>query len=101
MKELPDASVDMILCDLPYGVLNKSNKAAKWDSIIAFAPLWEQYNRLIRPNGAIVLFGQGMFTANLMQSNPRMWRYNLVWKKGGAVPVFSTPTGSPSGTMRI
>lgn len=95
MKELPDASVDMILCDLPYGVLNKSNKAAKWDSVIPFVPMWEQYNRLIRPNGAIVLFGQGMFTANLMQSNPRMWRYNLIWKKGGRCSGFLNANRQP------
>lgn len=81
MQNIPDKSVDMVLCDLPYGVLNKGNKHAKWDSVIPFEPLWEQYKRIIKDNGAIVLFAQGMFTANLMASNPNMWRYNLVWEK--------------------
>lgn len=78
---IPDKSVDMILCDLPYGVLNKSNKSAQWDSVIPFDRLWEQYERVIKDNGAIVLFAQGMFTARLMTSNPKLWRYNLVWDK--------------------
>jgi site-specific DNA-methyltransferase (adenine-specific) len=81
MKEIGDKSIDMILCDLPYGVLNKSNPSAKWDSIIPFEPLWEQYKRITKPNAAIVLFSQGMFTANLMMSNPKWWRYNLIWDK--------------------
>ena len=81
MKTIPDKSVDMVLCDLPYGVLNKSNPSAKWDSIIPFEPLWEQYKRITKPNAAIVLFSQGMFTARLMMSNPTWWRYNFVWDK--------------------
>lgn len=81
MGSIPDKSVDMILCDLPYGVLNKSNKSVQWDSIIPFDRLWEQYERVIKDNGAIVLFAQGMFTARLMMSNPKLWRYNLIWDK--------------------
>lgn len=81
MKNIPDKSIDMILCDLPYGVLHKSNPYAQWDRMIPFEPLWEQYERVIKNNGAIVLFGQGMFTAELMMSNHKMWRYNLVWDK--------------------
>lgn len=81
MTNIPDGSIDMILCDLPYGVLNKGNDSAKWDNIIPFEPLWEQYRRVIKKNGAIVLFGQGMFTAGLMLSNQKMWRYNLIWEK--------------------
>ena len=88
MKTIANESVDMILCDLPYGVLNKSNKDAKWDSVIPFDKLWEQYERIIKPNGAIVLFGSGMFTAKLMMSNPKLWKYNLVWQKGGRVTGF-------------
>lgn len=80
-KEIENESVDMILCDLPYGVLNKSNPSAKWDSQIPFDQLWKEYNRVIKPNGAIVLFGSGMFTAKLMLSNEKMWRYNLIWYK--------------------
>lgn len=81
MQKIADKSVDMILCDLPYEVLNKGNKSAQWDRLIPFEPLWEQYSRIIKDNGAIVLFAQGMFTAQLMMSNPKMWRYNLVWDK--------------------
>lgn len=81
MNSIDDKSVDMILCDLPYGVLNKSNSSAKWDSVIPFDVLWKQYERIIKDNGAIVLFGSGMFTANLMVSNRKMWKYNLIWHK--------------------
>jgi site-specific DNA-methyltransferase (adenine-specific) len=81
MQNIPDKSVDMILCDLPYEVLHKNNPHAQWDRKIPFDKLWEQYNRVIKDNGAIVLFAQGMFTAELMMSNPKMWRYNLVWNK--------------------
>lgn len=81
MAKIPDKSVDMVLCDLPYEVLNKSNKNAQWDRLLPFDKLWEQYERVIKDNGAIVLFAQGMFTAQLMMSNPKLWRYNLVWDK--------------------
>jgi DNA modification methylase len=81
MKQLPDGSVDMILCDLPYGCLNKNNPNTKWDSIIPFGSIWSEYCRIAKENAAIVLFGSGMFTADLMQSNRKMWRYNIVWDK--------------------
>jgi site-specific DNA-methyltransferase (adenine-specific) len=81
MKDIPDKSINLVLCDLPYGVLNRNNPSSKWDSIIPFEPLWEQYRRITKPNAAIVLFAQGMFTAKLMMSNPKWWRYNLVWDK--------------------
>ena len=81
MRDIPDKSIDAIICDLPYGVLNRQNKSAQWDNIIPIEPLWEQYERVIKDNGAIVLFAQGMFTAKLMMSNPKMWRYNLIWDK--------------------
>lgn len=81
MNAIPDKSIDCIICDLPYGVLNRRNKSAQWDNIIPFEPLWEQYERVIKDNGAIVLFAQGMFTAQLMMSNPKLWRYNLIWDK--------------------
>jgi site-specific DNA-methyltransferase (adenine-specific) len=76
MHDIPDGSVDMILCDLPYGTTKN-----KWDNVIPFNDLWDQYERIIKDNGAIVLFCDGLFTANLIQSNVRMWRYNLVWDK--------------------
>ena len=82
MKNIEYGSVDLILCDLPYGITARN----KWDVVIPFDKLWEQYNRIIKGNGAIVLFGSGMFTSSLMQSNPKMWRYNLIWHK-------TTPTG--------
>ncbi len=81
MKRIPDASVDAIICDLPYGVLNRNNHASRWDKQIALEAMWEQYKRIIKPNSPIVLFGQGMFTAKLIMSQPMMWRYNLVWQK--------------------
>lgn len=82
MPSIPDGSVDMILCDLPYGITARN----KWDEVIPFEPLWEQYERITKPNAAIVLFASGMFTANLMKSNEKLWRYNLVWQK-------TNPTG--------
>lgn len=81
MKMIPDGSVDAVICDLPYEVLHKNNPNAQWDRMIPFEPLWEQYKRVIKDNGAICLFGQGMFTAQLMMSQPKMWRYNLIWDK--------------------
>lgn len=88
MQRIPDGSVDCIICDLPYEVLNKGNKHAQWDRLIPFDKLWEQYERIIKLNGAIVLFAQGMFTAKLMTSNEKLWRYNLVWRKGGRISGF-------------
>ena len=76
MKEIPDKSIDMILCDLPYGTTHN-----KWDNIIPLDTLWVRYERVIKDDGVIALFGDGMFTANLMLSNPKMWRYNLIWDK--------------------
>ena len=76
MKKIDDCSIDAIICDLPYGVTKN-----KWDCKIPFAPLWEQYLRVIKPNGAILLFCQGMFTAEVVMSQPKYWRYNLVWNK--------------------
>ncbi len=93
MKLIADKSIDMILCDLPYGVLNKPKN--KWDSVIPFEDLWKQYNRIIKDNGAIVLFGQGMFTADLMKSNEKMWRYNLIWKKADRISGFLNANRQP------
>lgn len=81
MPQIEDKSIDAIICDLPYGILNKTNDATKWDCIIPFEPLWHDYERIIKDNGIIILFAQGMFTAQLMMSNPKLWRYNLVWDK--------------------
>ena len=76
MVKIPDASIDMILCDLPYGMTKN-----KWDIVIPFDKLWKQYNRVIKQNGAIVLFGSQPFTSMMIMSNPKMFRYCLVWEK--------------------
>ncbi len=81
MKKIPDASVDCIICDLPYGVLNKKSEGGGWDRIIPLEPLWKEYLRITKPNAAIILFCQGMFTAQLMMSQPKLWKYNLIWSK--------------------
>ncbi|MDD5862606.1 MAG: site-specific DNA-methyltransferase [Prevotella sp.] len=81
MKDIPDHSVDMVLCDLPYGVLNKSNPNARWDSEIELEPLWDEWKRVAKDNASIVLFGQGLFSAKLAMSQPDLYRYSLVWDK--------------------
>lgn len=81
MKFIGDATIDLILCDLPYGVTKN-----KWDSVIDLKELWCEYERVIKDNGAIVLFGQDKFSAKLMLSNEKLHRYNLIWEK-------TTPTG--------
>ena len=81
MEGIADGSVDAIICDLPYEVLHKNNPHAQWDRKLPMEMLWAHYERIIKDNGAIILFGQSMFTAELMMSNPKLWRYNLVWDK--------------------
>lgn len=76
MKNVSDKSIDLILCDLPYGTTRN-----KWDTVIPFDELWAQYNRIIKDNGAIVLFSQMPFGANLIMSNPKMFRYEWIWEK--------------------
>jgi site-specific DNA-methyltransferase (adenine-specific) len=76
MKGIPDDSIDMILCDLPYGTT-----ACKWDVVIPFVPLWEQYRRIIKDRGAIVLFGSEPFSSYLRMSNIKGFKYDWVWNK--------------------
>lgn len=76
MPQMPDASIDMILCDLPYGVTQNA-----WDSYIPLDKLWKQYLRIIKPNGVIVLTSSGVFTAMLIMSQPALFKYKLVWEK--------------------
>lgn len=76
MKAIPDGSVDMVLCDLPYGTTRN-----KWDSIIPVEALWEEYNRVCKLTAAIVLFSQMPFTASLVNSKPDMFRYEWIWEK--------------------
>jgi len=79
MPKLADKSIDMILCDLPYGTT-----ACKWDTVIPFEPLWAQYKRLIKDNGAIVLTASQPFTSALVMSNPGMYRHQWVWNKNNS-----------------
>jgi site-specific DNA-methyltransferase (adenine-specific) len=93
MKQIPDKKIDAVIADLPFGCLNRNNPNTQWDTIIPFGPLWEQYNRTIKPNGNIVLFSAGLFTLNLIQSNIQNFRYKLIWKK-------NVPTGMASAKYR-
>ena len=76
MNDIPDGSIDMILCDLPYGTTQN-----KWDNKLPFDALWAQYERIIKTNGAIVLFSQMPFAAELVSSNPKLFRYEWIWQK--------------------
>ena len=90
MKMIPDKSIDMILCDLPYGTTK-----CKWDITLPFDKLWEQYNRIIKDDGAIVLFSKQPFTADLVNSNRDMFRYELIWEKtraGNSMQVKKQPS---------
>ena len=88
MQDIPDNSIDCIICDLPYNITKLS-----WDILIPFDKLWEQYNRIIKPTGNIVLFSSGMFTYKLIESNIKNFRYKLIWKK-------NVPTGMGSAKYR-
>lgn len=90
MKYIPDGSVDLILCDLPYGTTNCS-----WDTIIPFEQLWEQYKRIIKDNGAIVLTASQPFTSKLIASNMKWFRYEWIWKKGNHVTGFPNAKKMP------
>ena len=76
MKNISDKSVDMILCDLPYGTTQ-----CKWDTVIPFELLWKQYNRVIKDDGAIVLFGSEPFSTTLRYSNLKNYKYDWIWSK--------------------
>jgi len=76
MKAIPDGTVDMILCDPPFGTT-----ACKWDTVIPFEPLWEQYWRVLKPNGVVALFGAEPFSSNLRMSQIQTFKYDWVWYK--------------------
>jgi len=76
MKDIPDQSIDMVLADPPYGTT-----ACKWDSVIPFDAMWERLNKLIKPNGAIVLFGSEPFSSALRMSNIKNYKYDWIWEK--------------------
>ena len=96
MLKIPDKSVDMILCDLPYGTT-----ACKWDTIIPFEPLWEQYKRIIKDNGAIVLTASQPFTSALVMSNIKDYSHNWVWIKNKVTKFLSVKTQPLSKTEDI
>jgi len=76
MKQIPNGSIDAVITDPPYGTT-----ACKWDSVIPFEPMWAELKRIIKPNGAIVLFGNQPFTSSLIMSNPKMFKYEWIWQK--------------------
>lgn len=88
MKDIPDGSVDMILCDLPYGTT-----AISWDKILNFDLLWKEYNRILKNNSNIVLFASGEFVFKLYSSNIKQYKYKLIWNK-------NVPTGMSSAKYR-
>lgn len=88
MNDIPDNSVDCIICDPPYGTTQ-----CEWDNIISFDKLWEQYQRVIKKNGNIILFSSGLFTYKLINSNEKWFKYKLVWHK-------NVPTGMSSAKYR-
>ena len=112
MKLLADRSIDMILCDLPYGVTKN-----EWDTIIPFDKLWEQYERIIKDDGAIVLTANASFTNKLINSNPKLYRYKWIWIKNNVtnfvnaqyrpmsnfeeVLIFSKGTAASNSQLRM
>lgn len=89
MRGIPEGSIDMILCDLPYGTT-----ASNWDKIIDFKKMWSQYERIIKDDGAIVLFGSGQFTYKLIESNTKLYKYKWIWfksKRGNFVNAKNRP----------
>ena len=88
MKNIEDKSVNLILCDLPYG-----STSCPWDIIIPFDKLWDEYNRVLTDNGIVVLFSSGFFTIDLINSNRKDFKYKLIWKK-------NVPTGMSSAKYR-
>lgn len=90
MQQIKDKSIDMVCCDLPYGTTK-----CKWDTVIPFDKLWEQYERIIKDNGAIILFGKQPFTSDLINSNRKLFRYELIWEKtraGNSMQVCKQPS---------
>ncbi len=83
-KRIDDKSIDMVMCDLPYGTT-----ACKWDTIIPFEPLWREYKRIIKEHGAIVLTASQPFTSALVMSNIKMFKYELIWDKKFGIPAHA------------
>lgn len=87
LKEISDGSVDAVIADPPYATLNRNNPDAQWDNELDMDCLWPQIWRVLKHNGTAILFGQGLFSAKLIMSQPKMYRYSLVWDK------VNRPTG--------
>ncbi|RBP60387.1 site-specific DNA-methyltransferase (adenine-specific)/modification methylase [Alkalibaculum bacchi] len=85
MKTFPDKSIDMVLCDLPYGTTQN-----KWDSVIPLEELWDEYSRVVKDDGAIVLTSHGLFTSRLMLSNPNEFKYKWIWIKSKATNFLNS-----------
>ena len=92
MKQIEDKTIDLIICDLPYGMTKN-----KWDIILPFDKLWKEYNRIIKDRGAIILFGSQPFTSIMITSNIKMFKYSLVWEKN----KFSDFLNSKKKPMKI
>ena len=92
MRMIPDGSIDMVLCDLPYGTT-----ACKWDSVIPFDALWSAYRRIVKPNGAIVLTASQPFTSALVMSGAGMFRHSWIWDKKSAANVL----GAKHGPLKV
>lgn len=84
MPQIPDKSVDCIISDLPFG-----STSCSWDVVIPFEPLWEQYDRIVKPKGNVILFGAGLFAYKLALSNEKKFRYELIWKKSKCGSPFT------------
>lgn len=85
MKNIPDESVDMVLCDMPYGTTQN-----KWDSVLPLDKIWKEYNRITKDNAAIVLFSQQPFTSTLINSNIKKFRYEWIWEKTQATGFLNS-----------
>ena len=96
MRQIPDGSIDAVICDLPYGTT-----ACAWDSVIPFDKLWEQYRRITKPNAAIVLFGQEPFSSALRMSNIKEFRYDWIWKKGETNTNFMNANRMPMSNHEV
>jgi site-specific DNA-methyltransferase (adenine-specific) len=96
MKDIPDGSVDLVLTDPPYGTT-----ACKWDSVIPFEPMWEQLHRIIKPSGAMVLFGSEPFSSALRMSNIKNYKYDWIWEKESATGFQTVKTQPMRKTENI